>query len=90
MSIMKKKTEIVITRVKEMPEEEQRAELIRLRDECLEGVATAQRIMGEYAAKANKCAEMLREMDKKGANQNEQKAQKDITFDDGDDWDWSW
>ena len=61
---MKKKTEIVITRVKEMPEEEQRAELIRLRDMCLEEVASAQRIMGEYAAKANKCTQMLQEIDK--------------------------
>lgn len=81
---MKKKAEIVITRVKEMPKEEQRAELIRLRDMCLEEVASAQRIMGEYAAKANKCTQMLREMDKKDGKQNEQKAQKDITFDDWD------
>ena len=62
---MKKKAEIVITRVKEMPEEEQRAELIRLRDMCLEEIASAQRIMGEYAAKANKCTQMLREIDEK-------------------------
>ena len=61
---MKKKAEIVITRVKEMPKEEQRAELIRLRDACLEEVASAQRIMGEYAATANKCTQMLLEMDK--------------------------
>lgn len=87
---MKKKTEMVITRVKEMPEEEQREELIRLRDMCLEEVASAQRIMGEYAAKANKCTRMLQEMDKKGGKQNEQQTQKDITFDDGDDWDWGW
>ena len=63
---MKKKTEIVITRVKEMPEEEQRAELIRLRDMCMEEVASAQRIMNEYAAKANKCTQMLQEMEGKG------------------------
>ena len=50
---MKKKTEIVITRVKEMPEEEQRAEIIRLRDMCLEEIASAQRIIDEYTATAN-------------------------------------
>lgn len=81
---MKKKAEIVITRVKEMPEEEQRAEIIRLRDMCLEEIASAQRVIDEYTATANKCTQMLREMDEKGANQNEQKTQKDITFDDWD------
>ncbi len=81
---MKKKTEIVITRVKEMPEEEQRAEIIRLRAMCMEEIASAQRIMDEYTATANKCTQMLREMDEKGANRNEQKTQKDITFDDWD------
>ena len=81
---MKKKTEIVITRVKEMPEEEQRAEIIRLRAMCMEEIASAQRIMDEYTATTNKCTQMLREMDEKGANQNEQKTQKDITFDDWD------
>ena len=87
---MKKKTEIVITRVNEMPEEEQRVELIRLRDMCLEEVASAQRVMNEYIKRANQCTRMLQEMDKKGGKQNGQKAQKDVTFDDGDDWDWGW
>ena len=63
---MKKKTEIVITRVKEMPEEEQRAELIRLRDSLLDEIAVTQRVMAEYAAKANKCTQMLQEMEGKG------------------------
>ena len=60
---MKKKTEIVITRVNEMPEEEQRVELIRLRDMCLEEVASAQRVMNEYIKRANQCTRMLQEMD---------------------------
>ena len=71
-------------------EEEKRREIIRLRDECLDEVASAQRVMAGYAAQANRYAKMLQEMDKKEGNQNEQKTQKDVTFDDGDDWDWGW
>ena len=74
----------------EMTESEKRKEIIRLRDECLDEVAAAQRVMAGYAAQANRYAKMLQEMDKKEGNKNEQKTQKDITFDDGDDWDWGW
>lgn len=47
-------------------EEEKRQEIIRLRDECLDEVAAAQRVMAGYAAQANRYAKMLQEMDGKG------------------------
>lgn len=71
-------------------EEEKRQEIIRLRDNLLDEIAAQQRVMAEYVKKANACTEMLREMDRKGVKSNEPQAQKDITFDDGDDWDWGW
>lgn len=74
----------------EMTAEEQRQEISRLRDACLDEVAAAQRIMAGYAERANLYTKMLQEMDRKGVNRNGQQAQKDITFDDGDDWDWGW
>ena len=84
---MKKKAEIVITRVKEMPKEEQRAEIVRLRSMCLEEIASAQRVIDEYAAKANKCTQMLQEMDGKVVKKYESQKHPYSAFDDGDDWD---
>lgn len=72
----------------DMTDDEKRQEIIRLRDECLDEVATAQRVMAGYAAQANRYAKMLREMEGKGVKPNGQK--EDVTFDDGDDWDWGW
>lgn len=69
----------------EMTESEKRKEIIRLRDECLDEVAAAQRVMAGYAAQANRYAKMLQEMDGKGVKPNGQK--EDVTFDDGDDED---
>ena len=69
-------------------EEEKRQEIIRLRDECLDEVAAAQRVMAGYVAQANRYAKMLQEMDGKGVKPHGEK--EDITFDDGDDWDWGW
>ena len=50
----------------ELSEEEKRQEIIRLRDECLDEVAAAQRVMAGYATQANRYAKMLQEMDRKG------------------------
>jgi hypothetical protein len=80
------KTETMDKGFEDMTEEEKRQEIIRLRDECLDEVAAAQRVMAGYAAQANRYAKMLQEMDGKGVKPDGQKA--DITIDDGDDWDW--
>ena len=70
-----------------MTEEEKRQEIIRLRDECLDEVAAAQRVMAGYAAQANRYAKMLQEMDGKEVKPNEPQAHPYSAFDDGDDWD---
>lgn len=72
----------------EMTDAEKRKEIIRLRDECLDEVAAAQRVMAGYVAQANRYAKMLQEMDGKGVKRHGEK--EDVTFDDGDDWDWGW
>ena len=72
----------------ELSEEEKRQEIIRLRDECLDEVAAAQRVMAGYATQANRYTKMLQEMEGKGVKPHGQK--EDVTFDDGDDWDWGW
>lgn len=84
-----KKTENVIKRLKDIPEEEQRAELIRLRDSLLDEIAVTQRVMAEYVKQAHTCTEILREMDskRKGVKKYEPKAHPYSAFDDGDDWD---
>lgn len=72
----------------DMTEEEKRQEIIRLRDSLLDEIAVTQRVMAEYVKQAHMCTEMLREMDGKRVKPHGQK--EDVTFDDGDDWDWGW
>lgn len=64
-----------------------REEIIRLRDEAIDEMNSHKRIMGGYAKMIAEYNRLLQEMGRKDVNAD---GKKDITFDDGDDWDWGW
>ena len=64
-----------------------REEIIRLRDEAIDEMNAHKRIMGGYAKMIAEYNKLLQEMDGKEVKAD---GKKDITFDDGDDWDWGW